>query len=137
MGKKNLLSLGLLLLALVVIGGGIYYFYTQREEDIIEEAPEDTDTVVEEEKPYDNLNLEYDYLGENTWQYAVTGTLPNPCYEVETEAIVAESMPEQVTIRTIVTPPGEDQICAQVVQEVYEEGEFQASEEATIIFERQ
>lgn len=137
MGKKNLLSLGLLLLALVVIGGGIYYFYTQREEDIIEEAPEDIDTVVEEERSYDNLNLEYDYLGENTWTYIVTGTLPNPCYEVETEAIVAESFPEQVTIRAVVTPPGEDEICAQVIQEVHTGGEFQASEEATIIFERQ
>jgi hypothetical protein len=136
MKKKELFSLGLLFLALFLIGGGTYYFYTQREEDVLEETPEDS-SVMEEEKSYNNLNLEYDYVGENTWQYTVTGTLPNPCYEIETEAIVAKSLPEQVTIRSIVTPPDEDEICTQVVQEVYEEGEFQASEEATIIFERQ
>jgi hypothetical protein len=136
MEKKKTLGLALLFLALVVVGGGIYYLYTQREEDVLEETPDDT-VVVEEEKSYDNLNLEYEYLGDNTWQYTVTGTLPNPCYEVETEAIVAESLPEQVTIRSIVTPPDEDEICAEVIQEVSEEGQFQASEEAAIIFERQ
>jgi hypothetical protein len=138
MEKKNLFGLGLLFLALIVIGGGIYYLYTNREEDTLDEiTTEDNESPVVEEQVYDNLNLEYDYSGDNTWTYMVTGTLPNPCYDIETEAIVAESYPEQVTIRSIVTPPDEDEICAQVVQEVYEEGEFQASEEASVIFERQ
>jgi hypothetical protein len=137
MEKKNVLGLGLLLFALIVIAGSIYYLYVNREEDSLDKTfIEDTSPVVEEGE-YDNLNLEYDYLGDNTWTYMVTGTLPNPCYDIETEAIVAESYPEQVTIKSIVTPPEEDEICAQVVQEVYEEGEFQASEEALIIFERQ
>jgi hypothetical protein len=137
MEKKNVLGLSLLLFALIVIAGSIYYLYVNREEDSLDKTfIEDTSPVVEEGE-YDNLNLEYDYLGDNTWRYMVTGTLPNPCYNIETEAIVAESYPEQVTIKSIVTPPEEDEICAQVVQEVYEEGEFQASEEALIIFERQ
>ncbi len=137
MEKKNVLGLSLLLFALIVIAGSIYYLYVNREEDSLDKTfIEDTSPVVEEGE-YDNLNLEYDYLGDNTWTYMVTGTLPNPCYDIETEAIVAESYPEQVTIKSIVTPPEEDEICAQVVQEVYEEGEFQASEEALIIFERQ
>ena len=134
MEKKNVFGLGLLLVVLIVIGGSIYYLYVRREETPLEQTPDET-PVVEETRSYDNLNLEYDYLGDNIWRYTVTGTLPNPCYEISTEAIVAESFPEQVTIRSTVTPPDEDIVCIQVIQEVYEEGEFQASEEALVIFE--
>lgn len=137
MEKKNVFGLGLLLVVLIVIGGGIYYLYIQREKTpLVEETPDAT-PIAEEARSYDNLNLEYDYLGDNIWRYKVTGTLPNPCYEISTEAIVAESYPEQVTIRSVVTEPDEDMVCAQVIQEVYEEGEFQASEEALVIFEKQ
>ncbi len=135
MEKKNVFGLGFLLVALIVIGGSIYYLYTNRQEGTSDEIVGDDTPPVLQEGEYDNLNLEYDYLGDNIWRYMVTGTLPNPCYEIYTEAIVAESFPEQVTIRSTVTPPSEDLVCAQVIQEVYEEGEFQASEEATITFE--
>ena len=133
MEKKNVFGLGLLLIALIVIGGSIYYLYNQKEQeqDIVDDSPKPTHPIV-----YSDLNLEYDYLGDNVWRYTVTGTLPNPCYSIETEAEVAESAPEQITIRSTITAPEEDEICAQVIQEVLQEGEFQASEDALVIFER-
>jgi len=138
MEKKNVLGLGLLLGALVVIGGSIYYLYTTREEDTIDEIPVENLPVVEKSKgseEYEDLNLEYEYKEDNTWEYIVTGTLPNPCYKITTESIVAESYPEQVTVKAIVTPPAEDEICAQAIKNVNETGEFQASEEAFIAFQ--
>jgi len=138
MEKKNVLGLGLLLGALVVIGGSIYYLYTTREEDTIDELPIENPPVVEESEgseEYEDLSLEYDYKEDNTWEYIVTGTLPNPCYEITTEVMVAESYPEQVTVKAIVTPPAEDEMCVQVIENVNETGEFQASAEALVTFE--
>lgn len=133
MQKNSVFGLGLLFLVLIVIGGSIYYLYTNREDDIVDDVLNGIPAPVQNNgEGEDNLNLSYDYLGENTWRYMVTGTLPNPCYEISTEAIVMESFPEQVIIRARVTPPGEDEICIQVIQEVYEEAEFEASEEAEI-----
>jgi hypothetical protein len=134
MEKKNVLSLGLLFLALLVIAGSVYYLFTQRDIEVVDEDPVDNDTpFVMEPLPYDNLSLTYDYIGENVWEYQVTGTVPNPCYEVSVEPQVAESFPEQVRVLTLVMEPSPDEMCAQVIQEVYEEGTFQASEEAEII----
>jgi hypothetical protein len=144
MEKKSIFGLGLLILALLVIGGSIFYLYTQREDDIVnddaiedsigEDAQED-ETATEETSVHENLNLEYDYLGDNVWRYMVTGTLPNPCYEITTEVSSLEGDEDIKIIRAIVTPPDEDMVCAQVIQEVYEEEEFEGSEEVDVWFE--
>lgn len=135
MEKKGVFGVGLLLLVLIVIGGSIYYLYTNRDDmdDVLNGVP----VPIEEEEgqerrgaPNDNINLSYDYLGDNVWRYMVTGTLPNPCYEISTQAIVLEGDPEQVLIRATITPPGEDELCPQVIQEVYEEEEVEAEEDA-------
>ncbi len=133
MEKKNVFGLGLLLVALIVIGGSIFYLYVQREKDTPKDVPNDTPRV-EEPKSYDDLSLEYDYLGDNLWSYTITGTLPNICYEVETEAIVMENDPDQVTVNSKIILPDPEIACAQVIQEVYKEGEFEASEGAEILF---
>jgi hypothetical protein len=138
MEKKNVLGLGLLFLALLVIGGGIYYLYTEREKEIannqereeLEELPPVEET---ESMPYDDFASTYEYLGDNTWDYKVTGTLPNPCYTVTIEPVVMESDPEQVSIKTKIQEPSPDEICTQVIQEVEETGTFSASEDAEII----
>jgi hypothetical protein len=140
MEKKNVLGLGLLFLALLVIGGGVYYLYTEREKEMggnqdqpeLEELPPMEET---EPMPYDDFFLTYEYMGDNTWDYEVTGTLPNPCYTVTFEPVVMESFPEQVMIETKVQEPSTDEICTQVIQEVEETGTFSASEEAEIILD--
>jgi len=140
MEKKNIFRLGLLFLALLVIGGGVYYLYTQREDEIasnqdqleLEELPPMEET---EPMPYDDFLLTYEYIGDNTWSYKVTGTLPNPCYTVTFEPVVMESYPEQVRIDTKVQEPSPEEICAQVIQEVEETGTFSASENAEIILD--
>ncbi len=140
MEKKNVLGLGLLFLALLVIGGGVYYLYTEREKEMtgsqdqpeLEELPPMEET---EPMPYDDFFLTYEYMGDNTWDYEVTGTLPNPCYTVTFEPVVMESFPEQVIIETKVQEPSTDEICTQVIQEVEETGTFSASEEAEIILD--
>ena len=138
MEKKNVLSLGLLFLALLVIGGGVYYLYTEREKESsdkqdqgeLEELPTTEET---EPMPYDDFTLIPEYKGENTWDYKVTGTLPNPCYTVTLEPVVMEGDPEQVVIETKIQEPSPDEVCTQVIQEVEETGTFSASENAGII----
>lgn len=140
MEKKNVLGLGLLFLALLVIGGGVYYLYTTRENEIAgnqdrEELEELPPMEKAEPMPYDDFFLTYEYMGDNTWEYEVTGTLPNPCYKVTSEPKVMESDPEQVRIDTKIQEPSPDEICTQVIQEVKETGTFNASENAEIILD--
>ena len=138
MEKKNVLGLGLLFLALLVIGGGVYYLYSGREKEIaqnqdqeeLEELPPIEET---EPLPFDDFALTYEYIGDNTWDYKVTGTLPNPCYTVTLEPVVMESYPEQVMIETKVQEPSPEEVCTQVIQEVEETGTFSASKDAEII----
>ena len=80
----------------------------------------------------DNFTLTTEYKEESRWEYTVVGQLPNPCYTATTDAIVAESYPEQVSITVSVQVPDADTMCAQVIQEYEYSGEFQASEEATV-----
>jgi hypothetical protein len=140
MEKKNVLGLGLLFLALLVIGGGVYYLYTERENEIVrnQEQQEIEATPPTEERasmPYDDFFLTYEYVGDNTWDYKVTGTLPNPCYTVTFESIVMESDPEQVRVQAMVQEPSPEEICTQVIQEVEEIGTFSAGENAEILLE--
>lgn len=59
-------------------------------------------------------------------------TLPDPCYEIETEALVAESFPEQVRVN--ITTYRREEICAQVLADKTFEGTFQASEQAKVSY---
>ena len=133
MEKKNILGLGAFLMVLVILGGLGYAIFQNMNGEGVE-----NDQSIEQPRAdidEDRLNIEYDYIGENLWRYTVTGTLPNPCYEISTSAIVMESYPEQVVVTSLIQTPDPDMICIQVIQEVYEEGEFEASEDAEIRFE--
>lgn len=80
----------------------------------------------------ENFVLEYTYQGDSRWEYTISGQLPNPCYQASTEALVAESYPEQVSVIVNVVAPDDDVMCAQVISEYEDSGEFNASEEATV-----
>lgn len=129
MEKKNILGLGILLMVLVVLGAILFNIYINRETII-----EDLEEPVIVDIKYDDFDFVYNYKGEGTWEYTITGTLPNPCYQIKTEAIVAESFPEQVTVKSVIVPPDPELVCAQVIQDVLERGEFEASESATVTF---
>lgn len=57
-------------------------------------------------------------------------TLPDPCYEIESEVVVMESFPEQV--RITLTTPRKEGFCAQVLTDKAFEVTFQASDQAKI-----
>lgn len=68
----------------------------------------------------------------SSWSYQVDGNLPTPCHTATAEAIVAESMPEQVSINVTITPPVADTVCTQVIQTVTVTGNFSASSQAIV-----
>ncbi len=138
----------LLLLALVAIAGGIYYLYKEREtetpNEITQESPDTAETETEQEEeqeqgeendlPY-TLKLDYEYKGDNVWEYKITGTLSNPCYKMEAETNISKSDPKQAIVKAMITPPSIDEVCAQVVEEVNEKGEFSAGENTVVFFD--
>lgn len=123
MNKKQNVVLAILLLLFLIFF--TYVFFLTNEEEI----PLNTDRT---KITMDNFTLTTEYKGESKWEYTIVGQLPNPCYTVSTNAIVAESYPEQVSITVNVQPPDADVICAQVIQKYEYTGEFQASEKATV-----
>ncbi|MHC1716833.1 MAG: hypothetical protein AB9915_03055 [Candidatus Dojkabacteria bacterium] len=130
MEKKSIIGVAVLLLLLVLIGAIAYQIYIGTKD-----TNDDSDgTNSPQSITKDNFTFEYTYKGNNLWEYTVKGELPNPCYKISTDAIVAESYPEQVSVTSTITAPQKDVICAQVIQNVNEVGEFNASEKATVSF---
>lgn len=82
-----------------------------------------------------NFRLEARYTEVNKWEYTVTGQLPNPCYTASVDTTIAESYPEQVTVRINIFEPEQDMVCTQVIQDYSYQGTFSASEKATISLE--
>lgn len=80
------------------------------------------------------FTLVAEHLTGSEWGYTITGVLPNKCSRYDVTEIVAESMPEQVTVTLAVSEPEDDSLCAQVLQKVEETGSFIASAEASISF---
>lgn len=133
MEKKNILGFGILLVILLVVGAIVFNIYMDLNSDE-EQDNQNTDTIPDQIE-YDDINFEYEYVGNSLWRYTISGTLPNPCYKISTEAIVMESYPEQVIVKSTVLLPDAETVCVQIIQEVFEEGEFEASEQAQVRFE--
>lgn len=129
MNKNRIIGIGFLLVILILIVGFLHKMYLEKEISNSEEEENNITT--------DNFVFSYNYKENNLWEYSINGTLPNPCYTIKTESIVAESYPEQVTVTSTITKPSADLICTQVIQEVHEVGEFQASESASVSFKLQ
>lgn len=125
--KKNIFLAILLILSIILFAYAFFIRYNGDEQYI----PSNTDST-QTEITEDNFTLTASYIEDNTWEYNIVGQLPNPCYTVTTDAIVAESYPEQVSIVVNVEAPDADVMCAQVIEPYEYTGEFQASEEATV-----
>lgn len=133
---------GILLISLIGLG---YLTLQEANENESEDTAVDSNTgnpgdIVVDTDPSDGVvtsvnqgfTAKSEYGGNNTWNYTVTGSLPNPCYEASADAIVMESFPEQVIIELTVKQPASDVICTQVVEELNLEGTYSASELATM-----
>ena len=78
--------------------------------------------TIEAEKTFEN----------GTHAYSGVIDKPSPCYSLETEALVRESFPEQVTLRFTLRPPLPDIFCAKVIFRVLLKIIFDASDGASI-----
>jgi hypothetical protein len=132
--KKSVKLITVTTLLILLISIFIYITYI-KDKEIDTENPtnivEDEDLNNTQQKE-DNLNFNTEYVGDSTWEYTITGTLPNPCYKYNIEEIVMESYPEQVVITMNIEQTGD--VCIQVIQEVEEKGTFSASQEAQVSF---
>ena len=120
--KKKTLWLLVVLVGILVFGAVAYFLFFVKGID-------SSKTLTQ-----DNFVLTYTYQGENRWDYTVTGTLPTPCYAVNTDATVMESYPEQVQITVSVQEEPTDGVCSTVIQNYSYEGTFSASKLAKISF---
>ncbi len=107
---------------LVIAGGSWFYF------KYVRATPYPTPAVTDE-------TPEMEITAKHQWKngtHIVAGdvNLPTPCYILNTNAVVAESYPEQVTINFVASTQGE--ACAQVVTTERFKVDFQASEKAII-----
>ncbi len=121
--NKKLIWITTVIVGILLFGYIAYTFFFQK-----------TNTGEEQTQSGNDFNLAYTYKGNNLWEYSVNGTLPTPCYAVNTDAIVAESYPEQVTVKVTVQEQPTDGVCSTVIQEYSYSGTFQASEKATVTF---
>lgn len=120
MQRKNVL-LVIAIVAFLIIGSVLAYMYLHK-----------TDGKGTGNLQEDNFTLTYSYLGNDTWEYTVNGTLPTPCYNVTTDAIIMESYPEQVKITVKVQQDSSADMCIMVIQEYTYSGTFRVSEKANI-----
>ena len=72
------------------------------------------------------------FFENGTHTYSGAIDKPTPCYSLETEALVRESFPEQVTLRFTLRPPKPDVSCAQVITPAPFKIIFDASAEAKV-----
>jgi hypothetical protein len=123
---KNKTLLAILLVLIIAVAG--IFFLTKDGDDAGTKSDENGEITLEE----DGFTVVSNYQGENTWEYNIKGTLPNPCYALRDEVSIAESTPEQVVLKLSVSDPDDDIACTEVIKEVDVTGEYEADEEATL-----
>lgn len=126
--KRNLFIIVIILT--IILASLITYWYNTKDKDLVVD-----NTVKEETTVQTDFKLESTYQGDYSWEYRVTGSLPNICYKVDTQVAIMESYPEQVIVQLKVTPPQDGEVCTQVIYEYEYEGIFSASKEAEISLE--
>lgn len=124
MDKKGLILIGM---GILLASGLLLYNFFFKQKDYADDPINPTPNVT-----VNNFTLTSEYKGDSSWKYTVVGQLPNPCFKVTTESLVAESYPEQVSIVVKVKEPNPDEMCIQVIQEYKYSGEFNASELAKV-----
>ncbi len=115
---------------LVILGGTWGYFHYKSLQ-----TPTDTGEVLAEDTEAMRIDAKHQFkngLPAQTGKHIVAGSvnMPTACYTLTTQATVAESMPEQVTIAFTTSTSGD--ICAQVITAERFKVDFTASENAQI-----
>ena len=111
-----------LIVIIILIGGTWSWvkFYKSDEGDV---------PLVQNDEPIMDITAKHQF---KDGKHIIAGevNLPTPCYILDTEAVVAESYPEQVTLKFIATTQAE--MCAQVITVDRFKVEFNASKDAVI-----
>ena len=130
----NSKGVGLVVVLIALIGLGIYFFggvndFAQF--DNVEEAPTDDRSSVDTNDTVDEtvMLVAYTYVG-NIHTYIGEINLPTPCHELDSEVIIAESFPEQVSINFTIA--SEVEMCAQVITPEPFVVSFEASKDASV-----
>lgn len=136
MNKKGVIGAGFLLILLILFGGLFLKVMVFKDSNSDDSTKDNKVGEFSIEKNGFSFYAKYqeENKEQNIWDYKITGSLPTPCHEFKTQEIVLESYPEQVSVLLTITPPAQDVICTQVIQEVEKTGIFQASEKAKVSF---
>lgn len=121
--KKKLIWITTIVVGILLIGYIAYTIFSQK-----------NNIGQEQTKSSNTFYATYTYQGENLWTYSVTGTLPTPCYSVNTQAIVSESYPEQVKIQVSIEEEPTEGVCSAVITDYSYSGTFNASGDAVVNF---
>ena len=129
--KRKIVILSLILLSMIV--GLVLAYFKFIAKDINIGQP---DSAIIQNLYHDSFDLKASYVGDSTWEYTLTGSLPNPCYSLSIDPVVMESYPEQVIVKIHISENSNpDLACIQVIEEVKRSGVFNASPEAIISLE--
>lgn len=120
MNRKTILISIIAFLLITITGVFVYLYFQNRTPHASKEINQDS------------FALTYTYKGNNQWEYTVTGTLPTPCVQVSTDAIVMESYPEQVKIQVKRQESSTTDVCITMIKDYSYTGTFSASSKAVI-----
>lgn len=132
--KNTIILTGTIFLVIVIAVASIWYISKNQKLNTNNNANINTPNVNNSDKSDnpDGYKLTYEYLGNNSWTYNVSGTLPTPCNDVTIDALVMESYPEQVNINVKKVVSTSDTVCIQIIKEFSKDGTFNASEKAQV-----
>lgn len=127
MNKTVILAVGI---GIIVIIGGMFAYSSYMKNRIADDTTQ-IPPVEEEEQEEVRINGVHVY---SDGSHTVIGEvmLPTPCHLLDANAIVAESMPEQVTIALSTIEPDAGTMCAQVMTAQRFRVDFDASEQAVL-----
>lgn len=122
------ISIALVVISILLVGGFFYYFApdSMRFWEGQTAAPI---TANQNEPKHDPINAKHQYKN-GTHVVAGTVNMPTACYVLNTNAVIAESYPEQITINFVATTSGD--VCAQVITGERFKVDFKAAGDASI-----
>lgn len=129
MGQTTGTILVVILVAIVLVGV-IFFFSPQEEEPTVLEPATPIEATLPDEVVREAVTAKHQF---KDGMHIIVGEieLPTPCHMFDTNIIVRESFPEQVTLEFIATAK-EGIVCAQVITPQPFTAEFTASERALI-----